>query len=288
MDAPVQGRPLPSARVRSVLICHADNALSREVLPAVLASFSELVGIVVIAEPPNRMLKRLKAELKRSRLRILDVLAFRLVYQLHRAGHDRRWLRAQQQQLAAAYGTAPAGVPLVETADPNSEATRRFLEDRAPDVVLARCKTLLRRSVFDVPRLGTLVVHPGICPEYRNAHGCFWALAQRDLDRVGATLLRIDEGIDTGPPLAYYHADFDEYRDSHVVIQHKVVYDNLDRMAADIASYVRGELGPVDTAGRDSGIWGQPRLTDWLRWKRAARRTARVEAAEARSSDLTR
>ena len=47
-------------------------------------------------------------------------------------------------------------------------------------------------------------MHPGICPEYRNAHGCFWALANRDLNKVGMTLLRIDKGVDTGPTFGYY------------------------------------------------------------------------------------
>ena len=34
-----------------------------------------------------------------------------------------------------------------------------------------------------------------------------------------------------------------------------------------------GELPRIDTSGRPSAAWGQPRLTDHLRWKRAARRS---------------
>jgi methionyl-tRNA formyltransferase len=168
----------------------------------------------------------------------------------------------------------PAGVPVHRTSDPNDEATRRFLESIAPDVTLARCKTLLRKEIFDVPRCGTVVLHPGVCPEYRNAHGCFWALARRDLGRVGATLLRIDEGVDTGPTYRYYHADIDELRESHTVIQHRVVFDNLDEIADDLQALADGRLERIDTSGRESAAWGQPRLTDHLRWKRAARRAA--------------
>src|SRR5207245_10871947 len=61
---------------------------------------------------------------------------------------------------------------------------------RSPDVMIARCKVLLRREIFDLPPHGTFVLHPGICPEYRNSHGCFWALSRRDLGRVGMSLLR--------------------------------------------------------------------------------------------------
>jgi methionyl-tRNA formyltransferase len=129
--------------------------------------------------------------------------------------------------------------------------------------------------VFSVPRAGTVVLHPGICPEYRNAHGCFWALARRDVDTVGATLLRIDEGVDTGPVFAYYRADIDEVRESHVVIQARVVFDNLDQIADDLRRVADGTMPAIDTSGRPSAAWGQPRLWDHLRWKRAARRERR-------------
>ena len=53
----------------------------------------------------------------------------------------------------------------------------QLLKELAPDLMIARCKTLLKENVFSIPTHGTFVMHPGICPEYRNAHGCFWAIA---------------------------------------------------------------------------------------------------------------
>jgi hypothetical protein len=78
--------------------------------------------------------------------------------------------------------------------------------------------------------------------------------------------------------LGYYATDFDEVRETHIVIQHAVVLDNLDKIAADLQAHVSGALEPVDTAGRESRAWGQPRLSDWLRWKHAARRRVRSAA----------
>lgn len=256
--------------MRTALICHHDNPLNRYGLPRFLASFSDLVGVVVITETRGRLWRRLAREWRRSRLRIVDVLAFRLLYRLTRARADRRWTRDRLAELEGRYPD-PGPVRILQTSDPNSEAVRAFLEDIRPDLVLARCKTLLRRDVFDVPTSGTFVVHPGICPEYRNAHGCFWALARRDLERVGATLLKIDEGVDTGPVFAHYTAPIDERAESHVVIQHRVVFDNLDGIAADLRRIHAGEAQPIDVSARSSAAWGQPRLTDYLRWKRAVR-----------------
>jgi len=130
--------------------------------------------------------------------------------------------------------------------------------------------------VFELARFGTYALHPGICPEYRNAHGCFWALARRDLGRVGMTLLRIDRGIDTGPVLLQATYPFDEVRESHHVIQGRVVFENLDRIGHTLLAVARGQSPPpVDTAGRDSAVWGQPRLSSYLRWQLAAHRDRR-------------
>ena len=268
--------------VRTALICQHDNRSSREILPAWLGSFSELTAIVVIEEPRSLVLRRLRMEARRSRFRLLDVLAFRLYYRVRFARRDAREIAARDEALVARYGPPPAGVPVLRVSDVNAPAVREFLAAARPDITLARCKTLLSPEIFEVPARGTVVAHPGVCPEYRNAHGCFWALARRDLDRVGATLLTIDAGVDTGPVLGHYSADFDEVRDTHVVIQHAVVFENLDRIAADLRAHAAGTLEPVDTQGRESRVWGQPRLTDWVRWKRAARRRGRATASTSR------
>ena len=132
----------------------------------------------------------------------------------------------------------------------------------------------LKPAIFELARKGTFVLHPGICPEYRNAHGCFWALANRDLSRVGMTLLRVDTGVDTGPIYLQATCVIDEAHESHIVIQYRVVLDNLDAIGRTLVSIGRGEeQTPLQTTGRRSATWGQPRLSDYLRWKRTARRS---------------
>lgn len=256
--------------MRTVLICSKDSIFNRQVLPAFLSSFTDLAGIVVIGDSRKASWRRLKFEWRRSRWRLLDVFAFRIFYRLRLAAKDRAWIRRRADAELSRL-PRPASAPVYETANPNSPATRAFLEGIDADLALAACKTMLRPEIFNVPRNGTFVVHPGICPEYRNSHGCFWALARRDLDHVGATLLQIDEGSDTGPIYAYYSSDIDERSESHVMIQARVVYDNLESIKQDLQAIAEGRLTPIDVSGRDSAAWGQPRLTDYLRWKRAAR-----------------
>jgi methionyl-tRNA formyltransferase len=115
-------------------------------------------------------------------------------------------------------------------------------------------------------------MHPGICPEYRNAHGCFWALANGDPDNVGMTLLRIDRGVDTGPVFGYFRVNPADRSESHIVLQHRTVLDHLDAIRDRLLQIAAGTASPIPTSGRPSAVWGQPWLTAYLRTRRGARR----------------
>lgn len=261
--------------MRTLLICHPDCQLTREGMARWLHSFSDLAGIIVLDEGRERTWQRIRRELGRiGPFRFLDVLAFRLYYRAFLAARDRGWEAARLRQLRAAYPVAPDSVPVLRTRGPNTPEAARFIREHRPDIMVARSKTLLKKKIFDLPRTGTFVMHPGICPEYRNSHGCFWALANDDRSRVGMTLLRIDSGVDTGPVYGYFGCTPDEVNESHVVIQHRTVYDNLDAIRDRLCAIHAGGVTPIDTSGRASAVWGQPWLSRHLRWKRRARAAA--------------
>ncbi len=260
--------------MRTVLICHHDDALNRFGMARWLASFSDLTGVVVIREEGGRMRARIRREIKRiGLLRFLDVLAFRFYYKLRLAAKDAETERHMLQQIEARF--PPSKAPELVTASPNSAESQQFIREGAPDMMIARCKTLLSERIFSIPRIGTFVMHPGVCPEYRNAHGCFWALTRRDFERVGMTLLRIDKGVDTGPVFGYFTYPYDERNESHIIIQHRVVFDNLEAIRTKLEEIARAEATPISTEGRDSAAWGQPWLTRYLAWKRSAAATSR-------------
>jgi hypothetical protein len=261
--------------MKTLLICHDGAQLDEIVLARWLSSFSNLVGIVIIKEPPNRVWRRARREVKRiGILRFLDVLAFRLYYRIFVLDKDRRWEHRVSREKCLTYGDIPSGTEIFRTASPNTRETEEFIRKLKPDLILARCKVLLKESIFSISTKGTFVMHPGICPEYRNAHGCFWALANRDLDKVGMTLLKIDKGVDTGPTFGYYTYPFDEASESHIVIQHRVVLENLDALRGKLLEIFNGTAVPLDTSGRRSAAWGQPWLTKYMEWKSRAKRTS--------------
>jgi hypothetical protein len=248
-----------------------------------------LAGFIIIRDRPGRLWRAARRELRRvGGWRFLDVLAFRVYQRLRLAACDAAWIERTVGEYRARYPVDLDAIPRLVVASPNSDEALAFLARLAPDVVIARCKVILKPTIFQQPRVGTFVLHPGICPEYRNAHGCFWALANRDLERVGMTLLRADAGVDTGPVYLQAGCAVDELHESHTVIQHRVVLENLETIGAILCALCRGEPVPtIDTAGRRSAVWGQPPLTVYLRWKRLAKQ-ARQQAPGPRpqASDL--
>jgi hypothetical protein len=254
--------------MRTLLICHEDAALDREGLARWFGSFSTFTGSIVIREPGGRLRKRIAREVKRvGWLRFLDVLAFRAFYRLRHAACDRQWETRELDRLRACYPQRP-DAPEIVVPSPNSSEAQAFIAAQRPDLVVARCKTLLSERIFMIPALGTFVMHPGVCPEYRNAHGCFWAMATGDHGNVGMTLLRIDRGVDTGPVFGYFRVEADPF-ESHVITQHRVVVDHLDAIRDKLLEIAAGTAAPIDTTGRASAAWGQPWLSALLKMRRS-------------------
>jgi peptidoglycan/xylan/chitin deacetylase (PgdA/CDA1 family) len=275
--------------MRTLIIFHEGAKLDEIGLTRWLGSFSQLVGIVVLRETKQRVWRRIRRELKRTGpIRFLDSIGFRLYYKLFLARKDRKWEDFELHDLCRLYPETSKETPILLTHSPNSAEAERFIRNAAPDIMIARCKTLLKEEIFRIPSKGTFVMHPGICPEYRNAHGCFWALANDDLTNVGMTLLRIDTGVDTGPVYGHYRYNYDEVRESHVVIQHRVVLENLDHIKKKLTEVDEGSAVPLATAGRPSRTWGQPWLTQYLKWKCRARRRASKRAVSLLYHDVVR
>jgi methionyl-tRNA formyltransferase len=232
-----------------------------------------LAGLIVISDNGSRLWAAAKRELRRvGWLGFLDVVAYRLFARLRLRSQENAWKTQQLVALRAKYPANLQRVPRVVVMNPNSDDAREFVNSVQPDILIARCKFILKPEIFGLARVGAFALHPGICPEYRNAHGCFWALANRDLDRVGMTLLKIDKGIDTGPVYLQAGCAIDEVAESHTVIQYRVVIENLEQIGKTLIDLFNGvKLEPIPTTGRTSAVWGQPRLTTYLKWKKAAR-----------------
>lgn len=258
--------------MKILLICHSKDKFDFEIMARWLFSFSDELALVALNEPRANILARIIKEIKRVGLiRFFDVFLFKLYYCLFLSKKDKQWKNKKIFELKKRYQDIDKNIPILYAQSPNSDEAKEFMEKFYPDIIIARCKTLLKKDIFSIAKKGSFAVHPGICPEYRNAHGCFWAFANDDIKNVGVTLLKIDEGVDTGPVYGYYYCKYDEVNDSHIVIQYKAVFDNLENIKNRLIDIYYGSVQSFDVSGRGSAVWGQPQLTRYLRWKKNAK-----------------
>ena len=255
--------------MKTILICHSEHILFKVGLSKWLASFSDLVGLVIIQEKKYSMLKkRISWEIRRIGLiRLFDVLLFRVYYKLFISLKDKKWEKNKLRELVQYYSDNVDFVDTIYTTNPNDSAVGQFIKSRNPDIMFSQCKFLLKESIFKIPSKGTFVMHPGICPEYRNIHGSFWAIVNNDLSRVGMSLIKIDRGIDSGQIFGYYTYPFNGKKESHIVIEYNVILENLEEIKNKLFQICEGVASPEDTSDRKSKQWGQPWLSKYLKWK---------------------
>ena len=83
----------------------------------------------------------------------------------------------------------------------DEEALRRLVEVRADAIVTAAYGLILPAHVLDLAPHGALNVHASLLPRWRGAAPIQHAILAGDRE-TGITIIRMDEGLDTGPILA--------------------------------------------------------------------------------------
>jgi hypothetical protein len=79
----------------------------------------------------------------------------------------------------------------------------KLARELQPDLICVFGTSLIRGDLLTRGRLGIVNLHGGLSPEYRGADCTFWALYNREPEKVGCTLHWIDAGIDTGRLIAH-------------------------------------------------------------------------------------
>lgn len=91
------------------------------------------------------------------------------------------------------------GLPLLQPAHVRAPDALAEIAALAPELgVLADYGQIIPRTLLDLPPRGILNVHPSLLPRHRGANPIAATIAEGD-ERAGVTIIRMDDGIDTGP-----------------------------------------------------------------------------------------
>ncbi|MFH1326125.1 MAG: methionyl-tRNA formyltransferase [Candidatus Falkowbacteria bacterium] len=113
-----------------------------------------------------------------------------------------------------------------------------------PDaIIIIAYGQLIPKKILDIPKYGCLNLHASLLPKYRGASPIQSAIANGDQE-TGITLMKIDEGMDTGAIIAQEKKQIvsDETGNS--------LHDKLAELSAEVAQkylaeYLAGKLKPV-------------------------------------------
>jgi methionyl-tRNA formyltransferase len=81
------------------------------------------------------------------------------------------------------------------------------LREMAPEaMIVVGYGQIIPKAILDIPPLGIFNVHASLLPKYRGAAPIQWAIANGET-RTGVTIMRIDEGLDTGDILSTWETE---------------------------------------------------------------------------------
>jgi methionyl-tRNA formyltransferase len=101
------------------------------------------------------------------------------------------------------------GVPVLQPARVRAPEAVAAIEALRPDLgVLADYGQIVPAALLDLPPRGILNVHPSLLPRHRGATPIPATIEAGD-ERAGVTIMRMDQGVDTGPIVAARAFDLD-------------------------------------------------------------------------------
>ena len=211
--------------------------------------------------------------------KVLDELLLRLYWVVVKGPSDRREMRRLKDEIRADLPADYERPPVHKVGNINGPEGIELLQRLQPDVCVLMVSPILNKKVFSIPPLGMLVFHPGVTPEYKGPHSAFWATLREEYWGIGWSLLRVDEGIDTGPVLAQGSAkNIDPLHDSHVIMQHVSHIEGLAGVIDTLRQLEAGESPRVDLEGREGLYHTHPGISDYLKLRKVlrARRKATI------------
>jgi len=205
--------------------------------------------------------------------KVLDEVLFRAYWLCCRSLSDhiltKRLMRRLQSDLPPDYKRPP----IHRIRNINSGEAETLLKRIAPDVCLLTIHPILEEKIFAIPRLGMLVFHPGITPEYRGPHSAFWAALNNEFWGIGWSLLKVEKGIDTGIVVGQGSAEnIDPLTQSHIYMQHQSHVEGLPHVVEILRRLRLGERPCVSVHGRTSTNYTHPGIKDYINLRSVLKR----------------
>jgi methionyl-tRNA formyltransferase len=140
-----------------------------------------------------------------------------------------------------------------------------------PDlIVVAAYGQILPKVLLEIPQHGCLNVHTSLLPRYRGAAPIQWAILNDDPE-TGVTIMKMDEGMDTGAIVAEEKTYITE-TDNAQILHDRLAVIGAGLLAETIVPYISGKVSPRPQPAE--GVVHAPKIKKSdgeIDWKQPAR-----------------
>ncbi|MBA3354726.1 MAG: hypothetical protein H0U18_02060 [Pyrinomonadaceae bacterium] len=219
-------------------------------------------------ERKKKVLKRfINRARRRGSLRTLNELLYYVIY--------RNFLQRKEvsQVLRAVNSTERhpqrplAEIEQVRPSNIKSSELQHLIESLELDAIFAVCiDVYLPEKIINAPKHGAFLWHEGITPEYRGVYSPFWALAKKDYDNLGYTLLKMNSKLDAGEVFVQGKVEnVDLKKDWHSYIGHKAIIDSLPQVKQFLVQLERNQHQPLSRENAIDGYYSYPTTSALLK-----------------------
>ena len=140
----------------------------------------------------------------------------------------------------------------------------------APDLIIVIAYSqIIPKQILDIPKYGVLNIHGSLLPKYRGA-SCIQAAILNGDKTIGVTIMKMEEGLDTGPILSQTKIKISNIDTT------EILFDKLSQLGADILipvikNYINNKIKPVAQNNVKSSYVGILKKSDGrIDWNKSA------------------
>lgn len=134
-----------------------------------------------------------------------------------------------------------AGIPVYQPPKIRNEETYSLLKELSPDIIIVVAYgKILPKEILEIPPLGCINAHASLLPKYRGAAPINRAVANGE-KVTGVTIMKMDEGMDTGPMLLWKEESL--YEDDNA----ETVAERLSKISGELLTEAIGLINEGKT-----------------------------------------
>jgi methionyl-tRNA formyltransferase len=143
------------------------------------------------------------------------------------------------------------GIPVIQPQRLSEGDAMSMLEGWSPDlVVVTAFGQILRSDVLDMPAYGCINVHASLLPRWRGAAPIQAAILHGD-QKTGATIVKMDQGLDTGPILSQRELAISD-QETASSLAPKLAQLGTQLLIETLPAYLNGDLQPTPQQGEST------------------------------------